>query len=87
MTTRNWLDNELVNLGFEVLSSSSNFLFAQHRLHPASRLYLELKNAGILVRHFESERINNYLRISIGSEQDCAALINTLKQLVNPVPV
>ncbi len=87
MTTRNWLDNELVNLGFEVLPSSSNFLFAWHRFHPASRLYLELKNAGILVRHFESERINNYLRISIGSEQDCAALINTLKQLVNPVPV
>ncbi len=87
MTTRNWLDNELVNLGFEVLPSSSNFLFAQHTLHPASGLYLELKNAGILVRHFESERINNYLRISIGSEQDCAALINTLKQLVNPVPV
>ena len=87
MTTRNWLYNELVNLGFEVLSSSSNFLFAQHRLHPASGLYLELKKAGILVRHFESERINNYLRISIGSEQECAALINTLKQLVNPAPV
>ena len=82
MTTRHWLNNELVNLGFEVLPSSGNFLFAQHRLHPASRLYLELKNAGILVRHFESERINNYLRISIGSEQECAALINTLKQLV-----
>ena len=87
MTTRNWLYNELVNLGFEVLPSSSNFLFAQHRLHPASGLYLELKKAGILVRHFESERINNYLRISIGSEQECAALINTLKQLVNPAPV
>jgi len=87
ISTRNWLDHELVNLGFEVLSSSSNFLFAQHRLHPASRLYIELKNAGILVRHFESERINNYLRISIGSEQECAALINTLKQLVNSEPV
>lgn len=86
MTTRNWLNTELLNLGFEVLPSSSNFLFAQHRLHPAPRLYLELKKAGILVRHFESERINNYLRISIGSEQECAALINTLKQLINPVP-
>jgi histidinol-phosphate aminotransferase len=82
MTTRNWLDNELVNLGFEVLPSSSNFLFAQHKLHSASGLYLELKNAGILVRHFESERIDNYLRISIGSEQECTALINTLKQLI-----
>jgi len=82
MTTRNWLDNELVNLGFEVLPSSSNFLFAQHKLHPASGLYLELKNAGILVRHFKSERIDNYLRISIGSDQECAALINTLKQLL-----
>jgi histidinol-phosphate aminotransferase len=56
-------------------------------LHPAARLFLELKNTGILVRHFESERINNYLRISIGSEQECAALISVLKQLVNPAPV
>jgi histidinol-phosphate aminotransferase len=80
--TRSWLENELLDLGFEVLPSSSNFLFAQHALRPASELYLELKSAGILVRHFKSGRVDNYLRISIGTEEDCAALISALKQLV-----
>jgi histidinol-phosphate aminotransferase len=80
--TRTWLENELLDLGFEVLPSSSNFLFAQHALRAASELYLELKDAGILVRHFKSGRVDNYLRISIGTEEDCAALISALKQLV-----
>lgn len=86
IATRTWLNDELVNLGFEVLPSSSNFLFVQHSSHPASDLYLELKKAGILVRHFNSARINNYLRISIGSEEECVALISALEQLLNPVP-
>ena len=80
--TRTWLQDGLVGLGFEVLPSCSNFLFAQHSSRPASELYLELKSAGILVRHFKSKRINNYLRISIGSEEECTALISALKQLV-----
>jgi histidinol-phosphate aminotransferase len=80
--TRTRLQEEMLDLGFEILPSCSNFLFAQHSSHPASDLYLELKSAGILVRHFKSTRINNYLRISIGSEEECAALISALKQLV-----
>lgn len=82
INTRNWLKDELAKLGFEVLPSSSNFLFARHTSRPASKLYLELKKAGILVRHFESERINNFLRISIGSDEECTIFINALKQLV-----
>jgi len=80
--TRTWLQEELLDLGFEVLPSCSNFLFAQHVSRQASELYLELKSAGILVRHFKSARINNFLRISIGSEEECVALISALKQLV-----
>jgi len=86
IATRTWLNDELVNLDFEVLPSTSNFLFVQHGSRPASNLYLELKKVGILVRHFKSARINNYLRISIGSEQECAALISALKQLLCPAP-
>jgi len=82
IATRTWLNEELLDLGFEVLPSRSNFLFAQHALRPASELYLELKSAGILVRHFKSPRIDNYLRITIGSEKECTALISALKRLL-----
>jgi len=80
--TRTWLKNELLDLGFEVLPSSSNFLFAQHALRAASELYLELKNAGILVRHFKSARIDNFLRISIGSDDECTKLVDALKSIL-----
>lgn len=80
--SRNWLNHELANLGFEVLPSSSNFIFARHVIRPAADLYLELKNLDILVRHFKSPRINNFLRISIGSKDECSALVDALKLLV-----
>ena len=82
INTRTWLKDELEKLGFDVFPSSSNFLFARHSSHPASKLYLELKKVGILVRHFEPERINNFLRISIGSDEEITTFINALKQLV-----
>jgi len=80
--TRSWLKNELLGLEFEVLPSSSNFLFVQHALRAASELYLELKSAGILVRHFKSPRIDNFLRISIGTDDECIRLVNALKSLL-----
>ena len=80
--TRTWLSESLVKLGFEVLPSSSNFLFARHQSRSASDLYIGLKDNGILVRHFKSARIENFLRISIGTDDECAALIDALKQLL-----
>ena len=80
--TRTRLIDALVKLGFEVLPSSSNFLFTSHKSHPASDLYLELKKLDILVRHFKSARIDNFLRISIGSDEDCTALLDALKSLI-----
>ncbi len=80
--SRNWLTEALTELGFEVLPSKSNFIFTRHSSYPASQLYAELKNAGILVRHFESSRIENFLRISIGTDDECSALIEALKQLL-----
>ena len=80
--SRNWLAESLSGLGFEVLPSKSNFLFARHSSYPASQLYVNLKKAGILVRHFESSRIENFLRISIGTDDECAALIDALKELL-----
>jgi len=80
--SRNWLAGALRDLKFEVLDSKSNFLFARHSSYPASQLYAELKNAGILVRHFETSRIENFIRISIGTDDECSALIETLKGLL-----
>ena len=80
--SRDWLAGALTALGFEVLPSKSNFIFARHSSYPASQLYAELKKAGILVRHFESSRIENFLRISIGTDDECSALIEALKQLL-----
>ena len=80
--SRNWLTEALTELGFEVLPSKSNFIFTRHSSYPASRLYAELKNAGILVRHFETPRIENFIRISIGTDDECLTLIEALKQLL-----
>ena len=82
INSRTWLTEALVGLGFEVLPSSSNFLFAQHASIPAPLLYGELKKSGILVRYFESPRIDNFLRISIGTDDECTALIEALKKLL-----
>ncbi|MFA9418595.1 MAG: histidinol-phosphate transaminase [Gammaproteobacteria bacterium] len=80
--SRNWLAGALRDLEFEVLDSNTNFLFARHSSCPAAQLYTELKTAGILVRHFETSRIENFIRISIGTDDECLALIETLKELL-----
>ena len=80
--SRNWLTEALTDLGFEVLPSKSNFIFTRHSSYPASQLYAELKKAGILVRHFETSRIENFIRISIGTDDECSALIEALKRLL-----
>lgn len=80
--TRNWLCPALVELGFEVLPSNSNFVFASHQSKPAASLYTELRKAGILVRHFSSPRIENFLRISIGTDEECKVLVAALKAIL-----
>jgi histidinol-phosphate aminotransferase len=64
------------------LPSNSNFIFVRHASYPASDLYVELKKAGILVRHFNSSRIENFLRISIGTDEECESLIEVMKRLL-----
>lgn len=82
ITTRNYLTIRLNNLGFKVLPSSSNFVFVSHETRNAAELYLQLKQKGILVRHFKSERISNYLRITIGTDEESNALIAALKLML-----
>ena len=83
IASRGRLTTELQQLGFEVFQSSSNFVLVRHDKEPAETLYLELKAAGILVRYFNQARIENCLRISIGSDPECDALIAALNTIIN----
>ncbi len=72
----------LDQLGFEVLSSHANFVFARHRERDAGNINRALREAGILVRYFDKPRINGFLRISIGSEDECDTLLAALAQIL-----
>ena len=83
ITNREHLTAQLQQLGFEVFPSSSNFIFVRHADTAAETLYLELKSVGILVRYFNAERIDNCLRISVGSESECEAIVTALQNILN----
>lgn len=82
IASRERLSDELRLLGFEVFPSSSNFVFIRHPHSTAEKLYLELKAAGILVRYFKKARIDNCLRITVGNDAECDALIAALKTIL-----
>jgi len=77
--TRERVKEELVQLGFHFPESSANFLFASHESVPAKDLFEALKENGIFVRYFNKPRIDNYLRITIGTDQQMDQLITFLK--------
>jgi histidinol-phosphate aminotransferase len=68
----------LSKIGFTVLPSSANFIFARHPSIPAVQLAAGLRERAIIVRHFNHPRINQYLRISIGNPAECKTLVDTL---------
>jgi len=73
----------LTKLGFEVLPSSTNFVFARHMKHNASNIFQSLRERNIIVRHFNNERINEYLRISIGTDQEMSMLMNAMTEILS----
>ena len=82
MATRETTDKALQELGFKTLPSSSNFIFASSDKMPAEAIYLELKKQGVLVRYFNKPRIDNYLRITIGTDAEMDVLIEKLKGML-----
>ena len=80
--TREGLVLQLEDLGFEVLPSQANFVFARHPAHDAAALAAALRQRAILVRHFPAPRIDQYLRITIGTREQCSALVAALDALV-----
>jgi histidinol-phosphate aminotransferase len=83
ITSRERLSADLQRLGFEVFPSSSNFVFVRHAGSAAETLYHKLKSAGILVRYFKKARIDNCLRITIGTDPECDALIAALQKILD----
>ena len=79
---REWTTTQLKALGFEVLDSKTNFVFARSSRIDGERLYLELKARGILVRHFTKERIKDYNRITIGTSEQMGALIGAIQEIL-----
>ena len=82
IATRAWTAEQLKGLGFTVLPSSANFLFARTEKMDGGKLYLELKKRGILVRHFTNPRICQYNRITIGTPEQMAKFIETAKKIL-----
>lgn len=80
--TRAWTVQQLQALGFTVTDSKANFLFAAAPNYPGQALYLDLKAKGILVRHFETPRLKDYNRITIGSREQMQALIDAVRELL-----
>ena len=81
--TREWTKKELRALGFEFPDSKSNFILATHPKYVAKELFEALKNADIYVRFLGGERIKNYLRISIGTNEEMQCLISFLKDYMS----
>ena len=75
METREDVAEKLAKLGFTVLPSSTNFLFAAHESVPAEELFLMLREKHIYVRYFKQPRIQNYLRITIGTREQMAIFL------------
>jgi histidinol-phosphate aminotransferase len=82
MASREGLVADLKALGFEVLPSAANFIFARHPHRDGAELAAALRERRILVRHFMLPRIDQFLRISIGTEAQCRTLVEALREML-----
>ncbi len=82
ISTREKTAKALKCMGFEMTDSKANFLFARYPMMSGKEIFARLKESGILVRRFDQPRIEEYLRITIGSESEMETLVNTLERIV-----
>ena len=81
--TREWTKKELSRLGFVFGDSKANFIFASHKEYPARELFAALRKANIIVRYFDKPRIDNYLRITIGTQEEMETLVRFLENYLS----
>lgn len=82
IAARDYTEKALKGLGFTVLPSRTNFVFASHPNYDGKQLYLDLKERGILVRHFDKDRLRPFNRITIGSQSEMEILMKTITALM-----
>ena len=82
INTRESLVKTLNTLGFETIPSSANFIFTKHPTHDAAKLSAALREKHIIVRHFKLPRIDQHLRITIGTDEQCDALVKAIKEIL-----
>jgi histidinol-phosphate aminotransferase len=83
MQTREKLVSQLSAFGFETLPSTANFIFTRHPQHAGAKLYQALRDRGIIVRHFKSPRIEEFLRITIGTNEQSNELVTALQEILS----
>lgn len=83
MGVREYTKAELSKLGFRVLNSQANFVFAEHPDYSGQTLYEQLKERGILVRHLPGPRTDNFNRITIGTKEQMDAMLEAMKEILN----
>ena len=84
INTREWFQEELRKSGFAFADSKANFVFASHESIPAKELFEAAKREKIYVRYFDKPRIDNYLRITIGTDDEMQTLVKFLKKQIRP---
>ena len=82
IASREQLVSDLTLLGFQVLPSAANFVFARHPGRDGAELAQALRQRSIIVRHFKAPRIDQFLRITIGTDEQCGALVAALKEIL-----
>lgn len=79
---REFTVRELEKIGFTVIPSKANFIFAKHNTLSGEKIYLKLKEKGVLIRHFTAERIKDHNRITIGTKEQMMILIEKLVEII-----
>ena len=82
IATRDKLVADMQALGFEVLPSAANFIFARHPQRDGAELTAALRKRAIIVRHFKAPRIEQFMRITVGTDAQCATLVQALKEIL-----
>lgn len=81
--TREYTKRELKNLGFEMPDSYANFIFIKHPQKDAEEIFKKLRENGILVRYFKKPRIDQYLRVTIGTQEQMEIFIENIKKIID----
>ncbi len=82
MENRQWTVKQLKSLGFEMTDSKANFIFAKHPTADGKEIYLRMKQKGVLIRHFDTPRLCQHNRITVGSREQMAVFMEKLKEVL-----